>query len=200
MGKKEKEHWFTEAINKGCFETGKVLSKGSRWISGLNLQDEKKTVTGTLDSLSEKAENILESVKKSLLGIGESFKSGYTDSPRSARQTEGSTEKKAVRRSRSARPAARVTRAKTSESLPEGAAKIRRRVEDESLSSASSREISDETAEGQKGASDNSHPQSSLRPETSEVGSAANDEDLEKEIEKITEYLPDIGDANRKAL
>ena len=205
MEKKVNEHWATKALNRSCFETGKILSKGRRWISGAESKDEpeeeKKAATGMLDTLTEKAENIVENVKKSFLGIGESFKSGYAESPRSVKQSEVSKEKKTVKRSRPARPAARVSRPKTEENLPESTAKIRRRVEDEPLSSESSQEISDETAEGQEGASDDSHPQSALRPETPEAESfASENEDLEREIEKVTEYLPDIGDANRKTL
>ena len=183
MSKKEKEHWFTEAVNKGCFETGRILSKGRRLFSGLESkgepQDEKKEATGMLDSLSEKAENIVESVKKSLLGIGESFKSGYTDSPSPSKQAGVAKEKKSVRKSRSSRPSGGVSRTKNAESVPESGSKIQHNVESESLSEESAHKVSNETAEAES--------------------SGVEDENLEREIEEVTEHLPDIGDINKKA-
>ena len=199
MKKKEKEHWALEALNQGCFETGKVVSQCRRWFSGLEWQEAKKTTAGTLDVLSEKAENVVESVKKSLIDIGGSFKSGFITAENASEKPEAVKGKKPVRKGKTTKTTAGTSKAKLKEDLPEKFEKNQRDDEDKSLSAVSRQEISDETAEDDKGGlptREGRIPKHSLREETSESEPfPVENEDLEKEIEDVTEHLPDIGDA-----
>ena len=196
MKKKEKEHWALEALNQGCFEAGKVISKARRWLSGLDWQDAKKTTEGTLDILSEKAENVVESVKKSILDIGGSFKSGFAASEETPVKTEVLKGKKSARKSKAPKERAGTAKVNTKEGLPAKAEENPRDDKDEPSSASSRKENLDKTAEDE-----DKRSQRFARAKTSEGGSFSGEsEDLEKEIDNVTEYLPDIGDVKKNAL